>query len=375
MREGKLREKLNHMHERYGPIVRYGVNSISMNDPESISTIYVSRSNFTSADSYGTLVGVSNGKVVYSLVSAPDTMHAALRRSISGAFTPAAVLEYEKYIDETIPELFYKLEARKTFDFAEIMTFYSMDAASRFTFNETLGCLRTNSDVGGMIETVRQRGRYWGVWSSLPQLERQIYRNPITIKLPRAKSSMVKLASSKVQGRVAEINASNGVVKKDDLLQRLLQASSQHPQTLDTLGVVGKLMSVISGAGDTTSTTAGAIFYFLFKQPRVQQKLREELQAADLPLIPAYAITKDIPYLDAVIKESMRLFPLLNIPLGRKVPRGGITLAGKFLPEGSTVGVLQSTMHHNKTVYGDDHAEFRPERWVENSPSQLKIME
>jgi len=107
MREGKLREKLNHMHERYGPIVRYGVNSISMNDPESISTIYVSRSNFTSADSYGTLVGVSNGKVVYSLVSAPDTMHAALRRSISGAFTPAAVLEYEKYIDETIPELFY----------------------------------------------------------------------------------------------------------------------------------------------------------------------------------------------------------------------------------------------------------------------------
>jgi len=250
-----------------------------------------------------------------------------------------------------------------------------MDAASRFTFNETLGCLRTNSDVGGMIETVRQRGRYWGVWSSLPQLERQIYRNPITIKLPRAKSSMVKLASSKVQGRVAEINASNGVVKKDDLLQRLLQASSQHPQTLDTLGVVGKLMSVISGAGDTTSTTAGAIFYFLFKQPRVQQKLREELQAADLPLIPAYAITKDIPYLDAVIKESMRLFPLLNIPLGRKVPRGGITLAGKFLPEGSTVGVLQSTMHHNKTVYGDDHAEFRPERWVENSPSQLKIME
>jgi len=114
MREGKLREKINDMHERYGPIVRYGVNSVSVNDAESISTIYVSRSNFTSADSYGTLVGVSNGKVVYSLVSAPDMMHSALRRSIAGAFTPAAVLEYEKYIDETIPELLYELEARLT---------------------------------------------------------------------------------------------------------------------------------------------------------------------------------------------------------------------------------------------------------------------
>lgn len=375
MSTGRLRGKLLDLHKRHGSFVRYGVTSVSISDPEAISTIYVSRGGFTSAPSYGVLVGIANGKEIYSLISAPESMHAALRKSVAPAFTANAVLDYEKYIDPTISELLEELEKRWVFDFPDMMTFYSMDAASRFAFSETLGCLRTASDVGGMIGTVRERFTHWGHWSSLPLLEKSLYRNPIMLRMPRTPSSMAKLAAGKLQKRVQDMNAGKESTKKDDLLQRYIEASAQNPSALDTMGIVGMLMSTISGAADTTATTTGAIFYYLLKNPYALQKLREELKAADTPLIPAFAQTKDLRYLDAVIKESMRLMPIMNLPLERIVPQGGVTIGGAFFPKGSTVGVLPSVIHMHKATFGEDAEVFRPERWTEASRERLKTME
>jgi cytochrome P450 len=379
MYKGKLRSKLAELHQKHGTIVRYGINCVSISDPAAITTIYTNRAKFISADSYKTLIGVSDGKEVYTVISAPDQLHAALRRSVAAAFTPTAVLDYEKYIDQTIPELLEELEKRKIFDFAEMMTFYSMDAASRFAFSETLGCIRNGSDVGNMIGTVRERFLYWGRWSSLSRLERLIHRNPITLHLPRTPSNMVKLATTKLQTRVTQMSKSsnNGgsVEKKDDLLQRYLDASTQYPDTLNTMGIVGMLMSTISGAGDTTAGTMGATFYYLLKNPDTIAKLRTELHDAGVPLIPAYAQIRDLPYLDAVIKEAMRLFPLVNLPLERVVPAGGATIAGHFFRQGTTVGVLPSVIHRNEAMFGEDVEAFRPDRWLEVGPEKLRLME
>jgi len=376
MYKGKLRSKLAELHQKHGTLVRYGINCVSISDPAAITTIYASRAKFTSADSYKTLIGVSNGKEVYTVISAPDQLHAALRRSVAGAFTPTAVLDYEKYIDQTIPELLEELEKRKTFDFAEMMTFYSMDTASHFAFSETLGCLRSGSDVGNMIGTVRERFLYWGRWGSLPHLERLIYRNPITLHLPRTPSNMVKLAASKLQTRITELSkSSDNEEKKDDLLQRYLDASTRYPDTLNTTGIVGMLMSTISGAGDTTAGTVGATFYYLLKNPDTLTKLRMELRDAGVPLIPTYGQIRDLPYLDAVIKEAMRLFPLINLPLERVVPDGGVTIAGHFFRQGTTLGVLPSVIHRNEAVFGEDVEAFRPDRWLEAGPEKLRMME
>lgn len=71
----------------------------------------------------------------------------------------------------------------------------------------------------------------------------------------------------------------------------------------------------------------------------------------------------------------MRLHPGVGLPLERVVPKGGTTMCGKFLPEGTTVGINAWVVHHDKDVYGSDHEEFRPERWIESEPEKLKLME
>lgn len=58
----------------------------------------------------------------------------------------------------------------------------------------------------------------------------------------------------------------------------------------------------------------------------------------------------------------------------REVPSGGVTIAGKFIPVGTIVGINSWVMHANKQVYGEDAEMFRPERWFEDE-QRIREME
>ncbi|KAE8451331.1 hypothetical protein EG329_003960 [Mollisiaceae sp. DMI_Dod_QoI] len=369
---GQLRTKLLALHKSHGTIVRYGVNDISISDPSAISVIYGSRAGFITADSYKVLIGISNGKEVASLVSTADeAKHGALRRSVAKAFTPAGVLDYETYIDETIPHLLEALGRHWTVDLSEMMLLYSMDSATRVSFGESLGCLESESDVGGTIRLIRERFNHWGWWSSVPGLERLVYRNPYSMRVKRAPSSMAAKAVALLKSRASgAVDAS-----QRDLLQRFMLASHDSPETLDMTGVVGLLMSTISGAGDTTATTMTAWLYNLMKNPTVMRKLISEIEAANLSIPPSFSKVNKLPYLNAVLKESMRIYPTPTFPMERKVPSGGVTIAGMFFPEGTTVGCMPSAIHMNPSVFGNDAEVFRPERWLEADEDTLRSME
>lgn len=100
--------------------------------------------------------------------TADEAKHGALGRSVAKAFTLTGVLDYEHYINQTILDLLEALGRHETVDLSEMMTLYSIDAAARMSFGETLGCLESESDVGGTIQLIRDRFNHWGRWSSIP---------------------------------------------------------------------------------------------------------------------------------------------------------------------------------------------------------------
>ncbi|KAI1327940.1 cytochrome P450 [Xylariaceae sp. FL0255] len=368
---GKLRETLVDLHNKHGPIVRYGVRSISISDPEVINIVYGSRAGFVTADSYKVLVGIQNGKEVPSLVSTRDeARHAALRRSVANAFTLNAALDYERWIDATIAEMLDAVAKKRTFDLSAMILWYSMDAASRFSFGEPLGCLKAEDDVGGSIQLIRDRFNHWGWWSSIPRLERLVFRNPISMRQKKAPSSIAAAADSKLKARSSRADTES---KQADLLQRFLDASKDYPQALDASGIVGMLMSTISGAGDTSATTITTTLFNLLRYPVILEKLEAEI--AGMPEIPAFADVSKLPYLNAIIRETMRLFPTASWPIERLVPEGGVTIAGMFFPAETSVGCFPLAVHLNTKVYGEDAHVFRPERWLTADHEQLRLME
>ena len=390
-RRGTLRHRLIQLHNEYGSLVRYAPSVVSIRDASAIQPIYSSvaaskHGSFTINDSYRPLLGidpVTKGDV-RSLVTMEEGPHGRMRRAVAGAFSAGSVGEMEGIVEETIVELL------ETFDrfcsesesqsgkggacnLSRTMLWYSIDNATRLVFGEPGGCLRSNTDVQGLRDLTSERIAHWGAWSSLPDIERLIYRNPISLRLRNTQPADF---TRKAAARITERLGKPWLSTQPDLLNKLIEAREKYPDVMDVRGTVGIVMSTITGAADTTAGTLTATLYYLMRHPRVLQALLDELRQADVTLpIPKFAETKHLPYLDAVIKESMRLFSVLNWPMERIVPANGFTINNTFIPAGSSVGVLPAAMHMDQSVYGSDVEVFRPERWLSGDVEVTRKME
>lgn len=107
------------------------------------------------------------------------------------------------------------------------------------------------------------------------------------------------------------------------------------------------------------------IIYHLLRNPAALARLRAELDAAVLSIPASFAEIRDLPYLDAVIKEGLRMHPPIGNILERIVPSPGLALRdGRVIAPGTIVGMNQWVVSRDKEVYGDDADVFRPERWL-----------
>lgn len=110
--------------------------------------------------------------------------------------------------------------------------------------------------------------------------------------------------------------------------------------------------------------TAGDILCFLLHHislpcsSPIQEMLHRELaDSAGAPL-------DSLQYLDAVVKEGLRLFSSVPMSLPRKVPSGGRIIDGFFVPEDTIVSCQPYTLHRLHTDVFPDPDKFIPARWL-----------
>lgn len=143
----------------------------------------------------------------------------------------------------------------------------------------------------------------------------------------------------------------------------------------DLLVQGGALQNMFAGS-DTTSISLNATLFNIIAHPDVLGKLREELDGAaargELSDPPTFAEAQALPYLQAVMKEALRIHPATGLPLWREVPAGGATLCGTYFPAGTNVGINSWVAHRSQEIWGPDADKFRPERWLESSEEKLR---
>jgi cytochrome P450 len=110
----------------------------------------------------------------------------------------------------------------------------------------------------------------------------------------------------------------------------------------------------------------------------VLKRLLHELDAADAAGLLSTPIkdseARSLPYLQAVLKESMRIFPAVAAPFFKVVPPEGDVISGHKVPAGTLVGVNAMGVLRSPRYWGGDANVFRPERWLEAGPEQLQGM-
>ena len=128
---------------------------------------------------------------------------------------------------------------------------------------------------------------------------------------------------------------------------------------------------------DTTGHTGTWALYLLSQHPAAEARALAELRAAgvapsrgeDGGVVPAraleYADLARLPFLQAVVKETLRLFPPVATGQVRVAPTD-LTLAGGrvVVPRGTMLWVPHHSLHNTKHNWGEDVDDFVPERWL-----------
>lgn len=87
---------------------------------------------------------------------------------------------------------------------------------------------------------------------------------------------------------------------------------------------------------------------------------------ASIELIRSGPLLNSCTYLWACVDEALRLSPPALGLLPREVLAGGIDIDGHYFPEGTVVGTLIYTIHHNEEYYNNPFA-YNPSRWIAGS--------
>ncbi len=127
-----------------------------------------------------------------------------------------------------------------------------------------------------------------------------------------------------------------------------------------------------------SDTTAGAIrstFLYIITIPRVYSRLLAEISSASISSPIQDAEAKKLPYLQAVIKEGLRIWPPVAGLMSKEVPAGGDTINGLFVPGGTQIGYCAWGIFRNRKIWGADADMFRPERWLEGPAAKIKEQE
>jgi cytochrome P450 len=85
------------------------------------------------------------------------------------------------------------------------------------------------------------------------------------------------------------------------------------------------------------------------------------------------AEARRLPYLQACIKEGLRILPPATGANFKAVPPGGDILAGKFIPAGTQIGSSHLSIQHSTVTFGPDAELFRPERWLDASDDPARL--
>ena len=151
-----------------------------------------------------------------------------------------------------------------------------------------------------------------------------------------------------------------------DFLDGFIDASLADSDTVTEDILLSYMMANVGAGSDTVATELRSIIYHLYKAPAALRRLQAELDAVNAAVPLSWAAAQALPFLDACVKEGIRLMPGISLPLERVVGPEGLNLpnGGPFLPQGTVVGINPWVVNRDTAVFGADGGSFRPERWL-----------
>ena len=163
---------------------------------------------------------------------------------------------------------------------------------------------------------------------------------------------------------------------KRNMSHDLLQCRNKDKTPMSKRELIGEMLAFTTAGSDPTAYQISAILDRICRHKEVREKLLQELRGvgqleqSSSNGVVTYAQTLRLHYFLAVVKETMRLNPSFQGQFSRVSPEGegrvgGIeVLPGVVVPRGVWLSINTYVSQRDKSIFGEDAEEFKPERWL-----------
>ncbi|KAJ6443734.1 tat pathway signal sequence [Purpureocillium lavendulum] len=383
VRQGSFEQTNLQLHSTYGNVVRYGPGRYSLKGPDAVKSIYGLGRPFPKSSWYSTWA--SPGQ--WSIFGDQDVhRHAKNRRCYQATYAMSALVHYEGFVDQCsdlfVQRLGEMAKSNIPIDLGHWFQCYAFDVIGMITYGTRLGFLDNGDDIGGVIAALESHLAYATLVGIYPGLHQYLF--PLKNFWAGAKGAGRAYVLHFTKERIREAQTAPKAVSPrpevgtEDFLTKFLAKQASDPGVFTPYHVLAGCTSNMVAGSDTTAISLSAVLYHLMKNPATLEKLRHEIDCCavqgQLSKSPTFKESQDMPYLQAVIKESLRMHPATGLPLERVVPKGGATISDHFFPEGSIVGINTWVAHRDPSIFGEDANTFRPERWLIQDGEKLSSM-
>ncbi|KAG6594273.1 putative cytochrome P450 [Phytophthora cinnamomi] len=161
-----------------------------------------------------------------------------------------------------------------------------------------------------------------------------------------------------------------------DIVSIILDSMESNNQVVDPVEVRNIATAALIAGRDTTADALGWLFHVLSENPSVEAKLRSELLthmpklATDSEYVPSAEELNQVHYLEATIRELLRLLPAGPV-IATHCVRDTVFQDGTFVPKNTDIGLAFYTTGRLTSVWGEDALQFRPERFLDAETGEI----
>ncbi|KAL4924594.1 cytochrome P450 [Aspergillus undulatus] len=375
-RGGMYIYEIERMHRKYGPIVRINPYEIVVNDPSFYNTVYVTAST-RRTDKWLDMEG--RGMEGALITTQEHELHRRRRKSLEPFFSRLSISRIEPLIIEEARLLTDQLESlRKSchvIRLDHVMSAFVGDVVIKLCSEKSPEMIRHPEFGKDWHNAFNVIARHVHITVQFPQVVPIVRMIPTAIQkrlLPGAAAFETlhqarNRAINHINDAKREMLSAEQVErnKNSSLFRRFL--ASQMPDSERKTERLARQAMELFGAGSITLTGFFTVtLYYILSSRHIRYRISKELESTmvDYPSrLPSWQDLERLPYLNATVKEGLRLSYGTLHHLPRVSPDSALQYKQWTIPPGTPVGMSTYSLHLDPSTYPDPR-KFWPDRWL-----------
>jgi cytochrome P450 len=386
---GTRTRTIHALHLKHGPIVRIGPDELHCSNLDALRTIYGAGSGFERTSFYR-MFDVYGKQNLFTFHTVKE--HSERKKLVANAYSKSLMLKgpAARMVQDKVSQYMSLVESHgsRPHEIFSSLHYFSIDAITHFLYGAKYGgtsALKGDVQHRALLNDIIDPTRRFLSWFAvhLPAFTKWLYAQDglterilspmLPMQKPTTYTGIRKHALEAFESyQSAAEKAPNIASTEPSIISRLW--SSHHSvkvtgkNALGSLDIASECADHLLAGIDTTADTLMFLIWALSRPQNlhIQKRLVEEVRDIPQDLIedgvPKLDAIDKLPYLDAVIRETLRLYAPLPASEPRSI-RSPCTIGGYTVPAGTVVNMSPYSLHRNADVFPEP-LKFDPDRWL-----------